>query len=132
MDYLINALITVLSVIVGGLVTMGIGKKEIHVNSKITIYLEFLNVIDGRYNLEITNEYLKALRKVMLIANNDVINVLLEHRFIPNENQKFLEIDDKSRNAFGDILRAIRKDIGLNNRYLNNFDSPIYYFKKNT
>lgn len=129
MDFLLNAFITMLSVIVGGLITMRIGKKELHVNSKINTYLEFLNVIDGRYNLEITNEYLKVLRKVMLIANNDVINVLLKYNFIPNENQEFLEIDDKSRNAFGGILRAMRKDIGLNNHHLKNFKSPIYYFK---
>lgn len=116
-DITVNAIIPILSVFIGGIITYYIGKKELRRNKLIEVYLELLNVIQGRYYEcagEYTEEYLNILRKMYLVASPELLNILYENQFIPPKDKKWSE--NKIEDAFENIVVAMRKDIGNSNR----------------
>lgn len=132
MEIVVNSVITIISVLIGGLLTFIIGQRDIKRNTKLEVYLEFLKVADGRYDNEKTSEYLDVLRKIYLVGNKRVIDALILGGYLPvGEKSNFLERKDPIENPLKVIVHAMRKDVGNHNKSIKKYNMQNLYFKSN-
>lgn len=135
-EILLGSFITILSVIIGGILTYYIGQREIKRNKKMEVYLEFLNVAHARYYIEaseLTEEYMNVLRKIYLIGSVDVLKTLEYSGYMPRKGSEWSDSDpDKVEHPLKLIVLAMRKDIGdKNNRFIKEFEFINWFYKEN-
>ena len=137
-DIIINIVIPIGSVFIGGMITYLVSQSQMKRNILIETYLELLHIIQGRYYLtakEYTEEYLNIIRKLYLIASPEVLDLLNKNQFIPPKDRVWSS-EKKYENAFKEIVLAMRKDIGNSKKLLKKVSSlqinyDITYFKEN-
>ncbi|WP_033166557.1 hypothetical protein [Clostridium sp. KNHs205] len=136
METILGSIVTILSVIIGGVITYYVSKREIKRNKKIEVYLDFLNVAQGRYYTktpELTEEYMNVLRKMYLIASIELLNAIESSGYIPTKQNGKYEWPESNPDNIEQPLKliviAMRKDIGDYKRKLEEFNYINFYPK---
>lgn len=109
--------------------------EETHRAKKVEIYKEFLETISKMMakenkavtiekisDQELINYLVKFKTEIILWGSPEVIKCQLQFEHIERENDKVFKATDN-------LYKAIRKDIGLSNKGLNNFELIKMYLK---
>ena len=137
MEIVLSSIATIISVIIGGLITYYVSQREIKRNKKLEIYLDFLHIAHGRYFLKTsgsTEEYMNILRKLYLVGSFSVLKAIEESGYMPKvdkDNIKWSNDDPANiEQPLKIIILAMRKDVGDYNHKLEQLDYVNWFFKE--
>lgn len=126
-------IVTILSVIIGGIITYFVqtifANKNRLREKKLEVYLEFLESASKIHSWDNMNEYFEIVRKMYLVANQKVLNTLLDNHYIPKKGVDFKE--PKGQNEpLKRVIIAMRQDLGFSFKDYKKLQMINYYVKR--